>query len=142
MEWSEIRALYVELFRASGRTQDQVAAAGGIAQNVVSKLLRNPKKGPITESFIKAVIGLGIPVSTFFAHLERQDADLDVPLKSLFAKSIPAAKSRTGTARHTVETALGMAKALAAFERIFLEQEPTPRSRPRKKVLANGREPL
>jgi transcriptional regulator with XRE-family HTH domain len=75
MDWKRIRAHYERAFRAArrrGLTQAKVAEAGGLkGQNVVSKLLANESKGPQVETFVKAVHGLGMPVSLFFAQLEQ-----------------------------------------------------------------------
>jgi transcriptional regulator with XRE-family HTH domain len=74
MKWREIRAqyaaCYAELQEKTGATQTSVAAAGGVAQNAVSKLLGNHKRGPSVETFVGAVEGLGLSLSAFFAALE------------------------------------------------------------------------
>lgn len=76
MTWDKIRARYTTLLVASGRTQHEVAAAGGLSgQNAISKLVANTKRGPSVETFIRAVHGLGIPLSTFFAALEASAPD-------------------------------------------------------------------
>jgi transcriptional regulator with XRE-family HTH domain len=76
MTWEEIRARYAALLVASGATQHAVAAAGGLSgQNAISKLVANTKRGPSVETFIRAVQGLGIPLSTFFAALETPAPD-------------------------------------------------------------------
>jgi transcriptional regulator with XRE-family HTH domain len=71
MNWDTIRAHYAALLAESGRTQHAVAVAGGLSgQNAISKLLANTKRGPSVETLVRAVIGLGVPLSVFFAALE------------------------------------------------------------------------
>lgn len=75
MDWSSIRDHYatrLDEAKRAGETQESVAEAGGLSgQNAISKLLRNQNMGPSVETFIKAVLGLGMPVSAFFAEVER-----------------------------------------------------------------------
>lgn len=93
MEWKDIRAHYERAFRAArrrGLTQAKVAEAGGLkGQNVISKLLQNETKGPQVETFVKAVQGLGIPVSTFFAQIEQPRMAADIQHALAFARSMP-----------------------------------------------------
>ena len=74
MDWKDIRAHYVRALRTArdrGLTQQKVAAAGGLkGQNYISKIKTAPRLGPAVELFIRAIEGLGIPVSVFFAELE------------------------------------------------------------------------
>jgi transcriptional regulator with XRE-family HTH domain len=73
MDWERIRAHYERYFEASGRTQQEVADAGQLPeQSAIQKLLANRKRGPSVETFVKAIRGLGLDVSTFFAELEAQ----------------------------------------------------------------------
>src|SRR4029077_7240854 len=77
MDWSLMREAYRRELKAATKTrglnQQKVAAAGGLTgQNVVSKLLRNKNLGPAVEIFTKAVEGLGMPCSEFFARIERR----------------------------------------------------------------------
>jgi len=66
--------------RRVGQTQDSVAKAGHLAgQTAISKLLANQNLGPSVETFVKAVRGLGLEVSTFFAEIERQIAAPEAP---------------------------------------------------------------
>jgi transcriptional regulator with XRE-family HTH domain len=82
MKWQKIRAHYVACFmraqRETGATQSSVSRAGGVAQNAVSKLMNNDRKGPSVETFLGAVEGLGLSVSAFFAELG--DAIAPMPL--------------------------------------------------------------
>lgn len=84
MKWDTIRAEYTRLFLAAkdnnGATQSTIARAGGLIgrdgapqQSAISKLRRNRKQGPSVETFVRAVEGLGIAVSEFFALVERQE---------------------------------------------------------------------
>src|SRR3954466_14007681 len=75
MEWKQIRATYERVFnnaKRGGATQESVAKAGGLRrQNAISKLLMNETLGPQVETFVRAVEGLGMSVSEFFALVER-----------------------------------------------------------------------
>ena len=74
MKWTEIRSHYAECYsrirRDTGATQVSVAEAGGLAQNTISKLLNNDRRGPSVETFVAAVAGLGMSVSEFFQGIE------------------------------------------------------------------------
>jgi transcriptional regulator with XRE-family HTH domain len=60
--------------KTEGLTQAMVAEAGGLpGQNAISRLVSNHKMGPSVETFTRAVQGLGIRVSQFFAELEYID---------------------------------------------------------------------
>lgn len=73
MEWERVRAHYEQCFADTGRTQQAVAEAGGLpTQSAIQKILVNHKMGPSVETFLKAVLGLGLSLSTFFADLEQQ----------------------------------------------------------------------
>ena len=77
--WAEIRDHYDRTFearkRSLGLTQQQVADDGGLrGQNAISKLLANRNKlGPRVGTFVGAVLGLGIPLSEFFASIEHKE---------------------------------------------------------------------
>jgi transcriptional regulator with XRE-family HTH domain len=77
--WAEIRDHYDRTFearkRSLGLTQQQVADDGGLkGQNAISKLLANRNKlGPRVGTLVGAVLGLGIPLSEFFASIERKE---------------------------------------------------------------------
>ena len=84
MEWEHMRAHYVRLLRAAKRdrevTQKQVAAAGGLkGQNYISKIKTASRLGPAVEIFIRAIEGLGLPPSAFFAELEGQPPPVRAP---------------------------------------------------------------
>lgn len=68
-----MRAHYVRAVRAAkdrGLTQEQAAATAGIKQHYISKFKTAPNYGPAIELFIRAIEGLGISPSRFFAELE------------------------------------------------------------------------
>ena len=79
--WPQIRAHYETLLsdaKKAGKTQRTIAKAGGRLdreesgrQNYISKIIANRNKGPSVEVFLRAIVGLGIPASEFFAQLER-----------------------------------------------------------------------
>ena len=73
-----MRAHYVRALRAArerGLTQKKVAAAGGLkGQNYVSKIKSAGRLGPAVEIFIRAIEGLGMHPSDFFAELEGRPA--------------------------------------------------------------------
>jgi hypothetical protein len=74
MKWRRIRDHYAQLFKIADLTQDEVAKAGALSgQNAISRLLANEKLGPAVETFINAILGLGITPSQFFATLEQTD---------------------------------------------------------------------
>ena len=65
--WEPLRERFVMLYRASGRTQADVARIGGLtSQAVVSKILSNRTNGPTLDVFVKAVAGLGVSLAEFF----------------------------------------------------------------------------
>jgi transcriptional regulator with XRE-family HTH domain len=85
MTWSQIRAQYERAFRVArgrGETQTTIALRGGLLsprtgrpqQNQISKILRSRTRGPSVETFVRAVEGLGISVSSFFAAIETGEA--------------------------------------------------------------------
>ena len=69
VEWKLIRAAFI---RARGtRIQEDIAKAGGLYQSAVSKLENNDQLGPAVGVFVKAIQGLGLKPSEFFAEIER-----------------------------------------------------------------------
>jgi transcriptional regulator with XRE-family HTH domain len=91
MNWDRIRTHYAQLLadaqRADPRvTQDSVATAGGLAQNAISKLLANHNLGPSAETLVKAILGLGMTVSEFFAGIEEQERQLPVAAKPILER--------------------------------------------------------
>jgi transcriptional regulator with XRE-family HTH domain len=71
--WRQIREHYARALQQSTRNQVRVAEAGELQQSAVSKLLANSRLGPSVETFVRAVEGLGMPLSEFFASLERRE---------------------------------------------------------------------
>jgi len=85
VNWRQIRAEYRRAFRLAkdrGDTQTTIARRGGligprsgkVLQNEISNLLRNERHGPTVEVFVRAVEGLGVSVSAFFAAVETGEA--------------------------------------------------------------------
>jgi hypothetical protein len=97
MRWIEIRAYYAVVYaqaQANGVTQQAIAQRGGIAgQNSVSRLLSNDHLGPSVEIFVRAVEGLGLSLSEFFAEFERSFA-----AQAEAASSVVSAASNGSTA--------------------------------------------
>ncbi len=78
MEWEQVRAHYERAFEASGLTQSEVARRGGLrrgkpAQNAISKLLNNRKKGPSVATLLGAIAGLGLTPVQFFNQIENDE---------------------------------------------------------------------
>lgn len=90
MNWERIRSHYAQLIadaRRAGVTQESVAKAGDLpGQNAISKLLANHNLGPSVETFVKAVKGLGMDVSVFFAEIEHGTAAPPVVEKPLIER--------------------------------------------------------
>lgn len=81
-----MRARYEALIREAkqrGETQETIAERAGLRQNVISKMLYNDKLGPQVETFVKAVEGLGLPVSVFFAQIEGAASGTDTAKPSV-----------------------------------------------------------
>jgi transcriptional regulator with XRE-family HTH domain len=68
MDWVAIRSAFIRL--RGSRTQQEIAVAGDLYQSDISKLESNDNLGPAVETFVRAVQGLGMPVSDFFRQLE------------------------------------------------------------------------
>lgn len=77
MDWPTIREAFKSIRLAKNKKQREF---GGTVQAMVSKVENNQHKGPTVDTFVRAVIGLGMPVSQFFALIEE--------------RSEPAAKTR------------------------------------------------
>lgn len=77
-----MRAHYERLFREAktrGETQETIAERGGLKQNQISRMFAIATYGPQVENFVKAIEGLGLSVSSFFAQIERKtDGDLSI----------------------------------------------------------------
>jgi len=115
MEWKQIRAQYEREFsavRKRGVTQEDVARAGGllgkngrVQQNAISKLLGQGDEslGPQIMTLVKAVEGLGLKVSVFFAAIEASQSEGAGVALERIADSAPA-------------NTQAMQRALALFE--------------------------
>jgi transcriptional regulator with XRE-family HTH domain len=128
MTWSEIRAHFAALHaeaRAAGTTQQAIADRGGIAgQNTVSRLLSNDKLGPSVEIFIRAIEGLGKPVSEFFAELEQgrgrsvvSPAAIEASLLSRLQRLEETLEALARSVSSSASSALGSAAQLAPGNR-------------------------
>jgi transcriptional regulator with XRE-family HTH domain len=75
MNWERIRRHYAARLaeaRRHGVTQQAIATSGQLAgQNAISKLIANRNLGPSVDTFVKAVLGLGVDLSEFFAEIEQ-----------------------------------------------------------------------
>lgn len=130
MEWETIREHFAELLRdrqrAGGLTQETIAQAGGLSrQNQISRVLANRNRGPSVEIFIKAILGLGLTPSEFFAPLEGR------------ALEPTAGPSRRAVPPDAARFAAAFAAGQAAFWRVLSSQPPRRRKAGRKR--AGGR---
>jgi hypothetical protein len=129
MEWLQIREHYERAFRHAGGNQTTVAKAGGLKKpNLVGKFLNNKKKtkGPAVETFIRAVLGLGLPPSEFFRTLEQHVQG--APEDAINVKAARARASRlVGPALDRVAIQHAAQMAIAAF---FDALDNSPRPRP------------
>lgn len=136
MEWKQIRAHYERAFGAArkrGMTQAKVAKAGGLAgQNAVSKVLHYPDTslGPQVVTLVKAVEGLGLRVSEFFAQIEQRTPHPDLHRDNLLV-SLPAGADDEKVAE--VERAIGRSFLQALRLAQAREETPMVKRRPRKK---------
>lgn len=78
LRWRDMLAAWTRIYDAKKEagelTQTLVAARGKLSgQNVISKMRDNQKQGPQAETFIRAIIGLGVRPSEFFRALEGAD---------------------------------------------------------------------
>lgn len=121
MEWEQIRAHYVRAFHESGRTQQQVAAAAGLTQNTISKLMANRREGPVVGTLLRAITGLGLLPSMFFAQIE----DEEPPTPGL----APAVSSGRSTDAEDLARFRRFGLALRAFEQALVGTTPRRRKR-------------
>lgn len=71
------------------RTQQDIADAAGIPQSAITKIENNDKLGPTVGTFCRAIVGLGLPVSEFFARLEARDAESAATLRNVTLRVTP-----------------------------------------------------
>jgi hypothetical protein len=69
MHWKVVRATYARLMGT--RTQGEIAHAANVPQNYISRVINNHNRGPNVETFLKAVVGLGLTPAQFFTIVER-----------------------------------------------------------------------
>lgn len=97
MEWLTIRNRFIALREDRKLTQEQVADKGKLDQGGISKLESNLNQGPSVETFVKAVEGLGLTLTEFFAQLENQtNTDLKLPVN--LVQTPPHRRSEGGDA--------------------------------------------
>lgn len=77
-----VRDFFVTLRENRHLTQTQVATRGRIKQSTISKIEIEPEYEPSVSVFVKALEGLGVTASAFFAHIEGLKPD-DVPVDDL-----------------------------------------------------------
>lgn len=105
VEWKEIRSAFI---RARGkRRQHAIAAAAGLAQGDISKIENNDLLGPTVGTFIKAVEGLGLKPSEFFASLESGRAELDADTKPSAAHVRMTGSDTPPRDKHTSTSTVG-----------------------------------
>jgi transcriptional regulator with XRE-family HTH domain len=106
MDWRDVREHYRRAFgiaRRRGLTQTDVARAAGLGQNHISRILnwRDDSLGPTIMTFLKALQGIGLPASIFFAELEHRHPD---PLRPTIP---PPAPSPDNEAEAALERTIG-----------------------------------
>ena len=147
LRWEQIRAHYarhVEAAKARGATQTSIAKAGGLVQtpadpladpkvrqNTISRTLSGDKRGPTVQTFVKAVHGLGIPMSEFFRQLEeeieeaeggppKKPGEAPVPLRLISAANSTNALSAEDTELLKIAKAgMKVWRAIMVWERRF-----------------------
>lgn len=72
VDWPDIRKHFVAERKRLGLTQEQIEKRGKVAQSRLSQIESDPAYTPTIDTFIRAVTGLGITVSSFFLQIERQ----------------------------------------------------------------------
>lgn len=92
VEWKDIRKHYIALRKARRIDQDKVK---GVPQPTISKLENNTNLGPQVETFVKAVEGLGLTLSQFFAQLENTPGVSPTP-KTSQSDELGAAQNMNG----------------------------------------------
>jgi transcriptional regulator with XRE-family HTH domain len=123
VEWKQIRAAFI---RARGaRNQDEIATASGLHQSAISKLESNDNLGPAVETFVKAIQGLGMSPSAFFARIEGVPA----PAPSKADEGLPAIVPIDQITERVVQT-LAELLALASERADEGHHRPTPGPRP------------
>lgn len=70
MDWTVVRRHFKIVRKRRKLTQTKVAEKGKIAQSIVSRIESDPTYMAEADSFLNAVEGLGLSLSSFFAELE------------------------------------------------------------------------
>jgi len=82
----DLREFFFAERKRKNLTQQEVADRGGASQGEISKIERDEPYQPGIGTFIRAVRGLGMPLSEFFARFERR------PIASVMADASAAAE--------------------------------------------------
>lgn len=135
MEWSDILAHYKRLLDASPRNQTVVATTAGLKRpNLISKMLDNNRRGPSVQTFIQAVIGLGMTPSEFFRTLEQYLQHGEAADKVILpedARDSLWLESRYRALDEVREAFARVSKAMTAFIATIPEPPGRPQARPR-----------
>lgn len=126
LDWPTIRDHYLRLMAEAGRTQKDIARDGGLHQSAVSKMLANTKRGPTVSTFGRAVQGLGLSLTDFFATLEQVEraperaiAEHERHLRSLLVEALRRVAN-------TIEAARGSAVTAGAGHKSYQRKLPKP----------------
>lgn len=128
VEWKVIRSAFI---RARGtRKQAEIAKAGDVYQSDISKLESNDNLGPAVETFVKAVEGLGMTVSSFFANIEHVGRHETRSEESRTREGGPSRDHPvSATPEETLDFAVGSAIARIVQAELARQQTPAPRTR-------------
>lgn len=110
----DVRLLFLKLRKAQNKTQDDLEAASGVSQGLISRIEKDSDYQPTTDVFFRAVQGLGLRLSEFFAQLE-SNGQMTGPV-TLIGDNDPASPKKGGSyARAVVQPSeLALAKALVS----------------------------
>jgi len=135
-EWKAVRGMfarYMEAAKARGETQKTVATKGGMyGQNAISKLLDNDNQGPAVETFLKAIKGLGLTPSEFFAELERDSPPTHASSPTLTPAAPPAPPADTALHKELLDRQVTIRHLLTLFLSDLQKATPPPRRRKRR----------
>lgn len=105
-----------EFFRAERKrlklNQENVADAGGLEQSTISKIERDPPYDPGIKSFLRAIRGLGMKPSEFFARFEQHVASSSGSVMRLQKQDLKNEDTRKQDRHSTLEEALYATPAL------------------------------
>lgn len=144
VDWTRVRAYYRQLMTERRVTQQLVARRGHLRQKDVSLLLSNARKGPTTETFLRAVEGLGMSVADFFVGFARDQLTAGGGTPTIAPPDQePGAEhgaAVSATPRDVVETIIAANQTLArTVDRLVARLEQAPTTRPRASGRRRGR---